>query len=80
MARKEEEIKEEYRKHLDPKEFKEFKLKGLKDEQDENNYDFYFKCLYEFFSRGKCAVKYFLLFLLAPPQREIETWVAYLMG
>lgn len=53
MAKNEEIVKEEYRKNLDPKEFQNFKLKGLKDEKSENNYDFWFKCLYEFFSKGK---------------------------
>lgn len=50
MAKSEDEVKEEYRKNLDPKEFKEFKLRGLKEENEHNNYDFYFKCLYDFFS------------------------------
>lgn len=53
MAKCEDKIKEEYQKYLDPEEFREFKLKGLREEKDENNYDFYFKCLYDFFSTGK---------------------------
>lgn len=53
MAKKEKDVKEEYLKKLDPKEFQEFKLKGLKDNNSDNNYDFYFKCLYDYFSKGK---------------------------
>jgi len=50
MTRNEDEVKEQYRKHLDPKEFQEFKLNGLNDRRPNNNYDFWFKCLYEYFS------------------------------
>lgn len=53
MARREEDVKEEYLKNLDPKEFQEFKLRGLREDKPDNNYDFYFKCLFDFFSNGE---------------------------
>jgi len=67
MAKTEKDIKDEYRRNLDPKEFQEFKLRGLKNDKSENNYDFWFKQLYKFFANGNFGPKSRLLELGSGP-------------
>ncbi|GBL97519.1 Indolethylamine N-methyltransferase [Araneus ventricosus] len=77
MENDEVKIKEDYLKNLDPKKFQEFKLEGLKAEKSENNYDFWFKCLHEFFSSGNCSGTRMLEIGSGPTVHNIATASAY---
>ncbi|XP_015919260.2 nicotinamide N-methyltransferase [Parasteatoda tepidariorum] len=77
MASQEEKIKEDYQKNLDPIEFQEFKLKGLKNEKTENNYDFWFSCLYEYFTTEKFSGARLLDLGSGPTVHNVATASAY---
>lgn len=46
-------ISENYEKNLDPHEFRDFKMESLKITNWQDNYDFWFSCLSQFFHSGK---------------------------
>ncbi|GFU61601.1 indolethylamine N-methyltransferase [Nephila pilipes] len=77
MEDTEKKIKEDYTKNLDPKKFKEFKLEGLKAEKSENNYDFWFKCLHEFFSSKNYTGNRMLELGSGPTVHNVATASAY---
>ncbi|XP_054715608.1 indolethylamine N-methyltransferase-like [Uloborus diversus] len=71
-------IKEAYQQNLTPEEFQKFKLQGLKEEKSENNYDFWFSCLYKFFSSGKWSGSRLLDLGSGPTVHNIATASAFL--
>ncbi|GIX92961.1 indolethylamine N-methyltransferase [Caerostris darwini] len=77
MDEVEKKIKEDYLKNLDPQKFKEFKLEGLKADKAENNYDFWFKCLHEFFSSRNYSGERMLEIGSGPTVHNIATASAY---
>ncbi|GFS57967.1 indolethylamine N-methyltransferase [Trichonephila clavipes] len=77
MEDTEKKIKEDYTKNLDPKKFKEFKLEGLKAEKSENNYDFWFRSLHEFFSSKNYTGNRMLELGSGPTVHNIATASAY---
>jgi len=77
MAFIEEKIKEDYQENLDPNEIKEFKLEGLKSHKAQNNYDFWFSCLYEFFTTEQFSGDRLLDLGSGPTVHNIATASAY---
>ncbi|KFM62408.1 Indolethylamine N-methyltransferase, partial [Stegodyphus mimosarum] len=77
MANKEFNVKEDYKKNLDPKKFNEFTLQGLRDEKSQNKFDFWLACLYEFFTLEEFRGERMLDLGSGPSVHNVATACAY---
>uniref|UniRef100_A0A2L2YJD4 Indolethylamine N-methyltransferase n=1 Tax=Parasteatoda tepidariorum TaxID=114398 RepID=A0A2L2YJD4_PARTP len=77
MEKEEKKIREHFLVNFDPIEFYDFKLGSLSKDGTEDNYDFWFSCLYEFFTTEKIDGERLLDLGSGPTVHNVATASSY---